>query len=142
VTAPIFSAMRIVRSPAAFSIVLAATCLLVPSIIGWCGFVGLVEAERRERNPDSNGRSSVKTPNPEPAPAYFLGPIEAVVYVEPRWAALGWLWFLPGLAAGIAVAAWTTLRSPSLISVAAASSAAGTLLAAPWVFVLVRMLTR
>jgi hypothetical protein len=134
--------MRIVQSRAAFSIVLSATCLLAPSLIGWCGFAGLVEAGRRERNPASNGQSSIKSPNPEAAPAYYLGPIEALVYVDPRWAALGWLWLLPGLAAGIAVAAWTTLRSPPPIAVAAASSAAGALLAAPWIFVITRMLMR
>ena len=29
---------------------------------------------------------SVRTPNPQKAPVYFLSPVEVLVYVDPRWA--------------------------------------------------------
>jgi hypothetical protein len=137
-----------VHYPSPFAICILATGLLVPNLAGWYGFSELVEAYRRDQGiaRPADGLeeppSSIKTPNPSYAPAHFIGPIEAVVYVNPYWAALGRLWFVPGWIAAAAALAWTALRTPGPAPVAAVSLSAGLLLAAPWIYAIAHLLAR
>jgi hypothetical protein len=130
------------------AICILATGLLVPNLAGWYGFTQLVEAYRQERglarpaDGFAEPQRIIQSPNPSYAPAHFIGPIEAVVYVNPYWAALGWFWFVPGLVAAGAVLAWTAFRTPGPAPVAAVSLFAGLILAAPWIYAIAHMLAR
>jgi hypothetical protein len=130
------------------AICILVTGLLVPNLAGWYGFTRLVAAYRQEqglaRPADGLGEPQriVKSPNPSYAPAHFIGPIEAVVYVNPYWAALGWLWFVPGLVAAGATFTWLALRTPGPAPVTAVSISAGLLLAAPWIYAIAKLIGR
>jgi hypothetical protein len=134
------------RFPSALAINGLLTGLFLPNLVGWCVFACLVEPDLPARLAASGldgfegPPSSIQTPNPQRAPAYFLGPMEAVVYVNPYWAALGWFWYVPGLAAFAGAVVWTTRREPPLGKVAASALAAGTLLAAPWIYAIAHLL--
>lgn len=88
-----------------------------------------------------------RTPNPRPAPWFFLGPIELLVYLEPWFAGTIVIWLIlwvPALAIFVVgvLLKWPSQRpepnSRGLPSLALLSVLMGLAFAAPWIYALVR----
>jgi hypothetical protein len=99
---------------------------------------------------DSAARA-VGTPNPAKVAAHKLGLFDVVVYADPYLAGIINLWLLPGVAVLVGLVLWamgilapikqrfTGMASPGLLTLTLTSVVVGVLLAAPWLYALVRI---
>ena len=113
-----------------------------------CWLVMLWRIERR------SAIGSTNAPNPERAPAWLLGPIDVLVYVDPWFAGTIVFWLLPGAVILAGLLLWATgmlgSRKPGadsracrlVLRVLPISVAVGLLLALPWLYSITRLFSQ
>jgi hypothetical protein len=103
---------------------------------------------------DRAAHGSANAPNPEKAPAWMLGPIDVLIYVDPWFAGTIVFWLLPGAVILAGLMLWTTgmlgLRKgranspacPPVFRILLISSIVGLFLALPWLYAITRLFSQ
>jgi hypothetical protein len=122
---------------------LTALAGIVLPLASACALMIAIVSMRRETSTQS------LTPNPSPAPWYFLGPAELLTYLDPWFAGTIAFWIYPWLAILVAFLVWSVVWLPAAGSRAqgkqrklpvVSSLTLGCVFAAPWWYALAKIL--
>jgi hypothetical protein len=120
--------------------VLALVGGFLPAAVFWLLLVAAIDCR------DTARTVPIGSPNPAKIPAWQLGWLEVLVYVDPYLAGNMYLWLLPGAAVLAGLALWATgvpvltkkspvgWPVPSYAKVIGVSLAVGAFLALPWLY--------